>query len=68
MTLREYVLTRPRNYWHGRVMFGQLLEAIVFLQEHLVSHRDIKSDNVLLDFDMEGTAQLTQSHLLTNGF
>lgn len=49
-------------------MFGQLLEAIVFLQEHLVSHRDIKSDNVLLDFDMEGTAQLTQSHLLTNGF
>ncbi|KAH7709427.1 NKF2 protein kinase [Aphelenchoides avenae] len=53
MTLREYVLTRPRNYWHGRVMFGQLLEAIVFLQEHLISHRDIKSDNILLDFDLD---------------
>uniref|UniRef100_A0A914RW63 non-specific serine/threonine protein kinase n=1 Tax=Parascaris equorum TaxID=6256 RepID=A0A914RW63_PAREQ len=51
MTLREYMLTMKRNYWTARVMFGQLLEAIVFLYEHTISHRDMKSDNILLDFD-----------------
>lgn len=53
MTLREYVLIHKRNYWTGRVMFGQLLEALVFLYENSVSHRDLKSDNILLDFDGE---------------
>jgi len=51
MTLREYVLSYKRNYWAGRVMFGQLLEALVFLYNNSVSHRDLKSDNILLDFD-----------------
>lgn len=54
MTLREYVLTMKRNYWTARVMFGQLLEAIVFLYEHTISHRDMKSDNILLDFNYPG--------------
>lgn len=34
-------------------MFGQLMEALVFLYEQSVSHRDLKSDNILLDFDDE---------------
>lgn len=55
MTLREYVLTRKRNYWVGRVMYGQLLEALVYLYDHQISHRDMKSDNILLDFDDDGT-------------
>ena len=55
MTLRDYIVSYKRNYWSGRVMFGQLLEAIVFLYDHKISHRDMKSDNVLLDFDDEGT-------------
>uniref|UniRef100_A0AC35FRJ0 Protein kinase domain-containing protein n=1 Tax=Panagrolaimus sp. PS1159 TaxID=55785 RepID=A0AC35FRJ0_9BILA len=53
MTLREYMITQKRNYWTSRVMYGQLLEGIVFLFEHCISHRDMKSDNCLVDFDYE---------------
>uniref|UniRef100_A0A7E4ZVL3 non-specific serine/threonine protein kinase n=1 Tax=Panagrellus redivivus TaxID=6233 RepID=A0A7E4ZVL3_PANRE len=54
MTLYDYMRTCKRNYYTGRVMYGQLLEAIVFLNAHKISHRDMKSDNVLLEFDEEG--------------
>uniref|UniRef100_A0A183U195 non-specific serine/threonine protein kinase n=1 Tax=Toxocara canis TaxID=6265 RepID=A0A183U195_TOXCA len=64
MTLREYVLTVKRNYWIARVMLGQLLEAIVFLYEHTISHRDMKSDNILLDFDSPEEAP----HLVLSDF
>lgn len=53
MTLHDYVRKEKRNYWYGRVIFGQLLEAVVFLYQHKISHRDMKSDNVLLEFDCE---------------
>lgn len=39
MTLREFMLTQKRNYWTLRVMYGQLLEGMVFLYEHTISHR-----------------------------
>lgn len=54
MTLREYVLIMKRNYWKARVMYAQLLEAITYLYDHTISHRDLKSDNILLDFDSDG--------------
>ncbi|XGW08126.1 hypothetical protein V3C99_010885 [Haemonchus contortus] len=53
MTLREYVkdFRRKRSYHVARVLFGQLLEGCVFLYENVVSQRDMKSDNILLEFD-----------------
>ncbi|VDO30669.1 unnamed protein product [Haemonchus placei] len=53
MTLREYVkdFRRKRSYHVARILFGQLLEGCVFLYENVVSQRDMKSDNILLEFD-----------------
>ncbi|KAF1766059.1 hypothetical protein GCK72_006015 [Caenorhabditis remanei] len=52
-TLHEYVWTHHRNYWTGRVMMAQLLEACTFLHQHKVSQRDMKSDNILLEYDFD---------------
>ncbi|VDL81826.1 unnamed protein product [Nippostrongylus brasiliensis] len=53
MTLREYVkdFKRRRSYHVARVLLGQLLEGCVFLFENTVSQRDMKSDNILLEFN-----------------
>uniref|UniRef100_A0A1I8BUR5 non-specific serine/threonine protein kinase n=1 Tax=Meloidogyne hapla TaxID=6305 RepID=A0A1I8BUR5_MELHA len=53
MTLQNYLKSHKRNYLQGRIMFGQLMEAIVFLHKNTICHRDMKSDNILLDFDFE---------------
>ncbi|KJH52025.1 hypothetical protein DICVIV_01726 [Dictyocaulus viviparus] len=54
MTLRDYVkdFSRKRSYHVARVLFGQLLEGCVFLYENMVSQRDMKSDNILLEFNV----------------
>ncbi|EGT56262.1 CBN-PINK-1 protein [Caenorhabditis brenneri] len=52
-TLHDYVWTHHRNYWTGRVMMAQLLEACTYLHQHKVSQRDMKSDNILLEYDFD---------------
>lgn len=54
MTLREYLNNSELNYLTRTLLFGQLMEAIVYLFEQRISHRDIKSDNVLLNLDNNG--------------
>ncbi|CAJ0606798.1 unnamed protein product [Cylicocyclus nassatus] len=53
MTLRDYLvdLKRKCNDYVARVLFGQLLEGCVFLYDNVVAQRDMKSDNILLEFD-----------------
>ncbi|CAI5440878.1 unnamed protein product [Caenorhabditis angaria] len=52
-TLHDYVWTHHRNYWTGRVMMAQLMEACTYLHENCVAQRDMKSDNILLHYDYE---------------
>jgi len=64
MTLRNFILTQKRENLTDHILFGQLMEAIVFLQQNKISHRDVKSDNVLLDFDLEDSVP----HLVLSDF
>ena len=62
MTLREYLLTCSASKRARLGLIGQLFEALVFLDEMRVAHRDVKSDNVLVQFDDERqTPQLVLS-------
>lgn len=57
-TLREYSLRNEMPKRTGQVLLGQLLEALVFLQQNKITHRDMKSDNILLDYNSEGKIML----------
>ncbi|KHJ75292.1 hypothetical protein OESDEN_25092 [Oesophagostomum dentatum] len=53
MTLRDYLVDLKKKCEDhvGRILFGQLLEGCVFLYDNIVAQRDMKSDNILLEFD-----------------
>ncbi|KAK2851853.1 hypothetical protein Q5P01_008129 [Channa striata] len=57
-TLRQYLdVTSPRCR-QGCLMMLQLLEGVDHLCRQGVAHRDLKSDNVLLEFDSDGCPRL----------
>ncbi|VDO94750.1 unnamed protein product [Soboliphyme baturini] len=53
MTLREYLLLYKPDPLAGVVLYGQLLESLLYLSKCRVAHRDLKSNNILVSFDNE---------------
>lgn len=60
-TLKEYLSNNSPSFREKLCLFAQLLEAIVHLQNHGIAHRDIKSNNILLDCSEDGVPQLVLS-------
>lgn len=57
-TLRQYLETSTPGRRQGSLMVLQLLEGVDHLCRQGVAHRDLKSDNVLLEFDSDGCPHL----------
>ncbi|TRY71343.1 hypothetical protein DNTS_016583 [Danionella cerebrum] len=57
-TLRQYLEKCVPSRTHGSLMLLQLLEAVDHLCRQEIAHRDLKSDNVLLEFDHMGCPRL----------
>uniref|UniRef100_A0A8D0BL78 Serine/threonine-protein kinase PINK1, mitochondrial n=1 Tax=Salvator merianae TaxID=96440 RepID=A0A8D0BL78_SALMN len=53
-TLRQYLCERIPAPHLGTVMILQLLEGVDHLVHHGVAHRDLKTDNILVEFDSTG--------------
>ncbi|XP_015283355.1 PREDICTED: serine/threonine-protein kinase PINK1, mitochondrial [Gekko japonicus] len=53
-TLRQYLRERAPDAHLGTMMILQLLEGVDHLVRQGVAHRDLKSDNILVDFDPAG--------------
>ncbi|KAF5297680.1 hypothetical protein FQA39_LY12011 [Lamprigera yunnana] len=48
-TVKEYCLQKDYSQRVAMLLFAQLLEGVVHLNSHGIAHRDLKSDNLLLD-------------------
>ncbi|XP_034392392.1 serine/threonine-protein kinase PINK1, mitochondrial [Cyclopterus lumpus] len=57
-TLRQYLEVSTPGRRQGSLMVLQLLEGVDHLCRQGVAHRDLKSDNVLLEFDSDGCPRL----------
>ncbi|KAM4564065.1 serine/threonine-protein kinase PINK1, mitochondrial [Odontesthes bonariensis] len=57
-TLRQYLQMSTPDNRQGSLMLLQLLEGVDHLCRQGVAHRDLKSDNVLLEFDSDGCPRL----------
>lgn len=57
-TLRQYLEVNVPSRREGSLMVLQLLEGVDHLYRQGIAHRDLKSDNVLLEFDSEGCPRL----------
>lgn len=56
--LRQFLDVTAPDRRHGSLMVLQLLEGVDHLCRQGVAHRDLKSDNVLLEFDSDGCPRL----------
>ncbi|XP_017274674.1 serine/threonine-protein kinase PINK1, mitochondrial [Kryptolebias marmoratus] len=57
-SLQQYLQESAPSPRHGSLMVLQLLEGVDHLCRQGVAHRDLKSDNVLLEFDSDGCPRL----------
>ncbi|OWF55383.1 serine/threonine-protein kinase PINK1, mitochondrial-like [Mizuhopecten yessoensis] len=64
MTLREFLAQEELSPRIRCLLLCQLLEGTVHLRQHSIAHRDLKSDNILLDCHNEATAP----HLVISDF
>lgn len=60
-TLHEFLNQTVIGIRDRVLIFTQLLEAITHINRHGVAHRDIKSDNILLEFNQESVPVLVLS-------
>lgn len=57
-TLRQYLKVSKPSRRHASLMVLQLLEGVDHLCRQGVAHRDLKTDNVLAEFDSDGCPRL----------
>ncbi|CAL8368132.1 unnamed protein product [Lota lota] len=60
-TLRQYLEGHQPGWRQGTLMLLQLLEGVDHLCREGVAHRDLKSDNVLVELDSDGSLRLVIS-------
>ncbi|XP_071581475.1 serine/threonine-protein kinase Pink1, mitochondrial [Temnothorax nylanderi] len=53
ITLKQYVTSRNVDMRVSILLLAQLLEAVVHMNTNGIAHRDLKSDNILLDLSEE---------------
>lgn len=49
ISLKDFLLLNTPSHETSLILLTQLMEGVDFLQSHKVTHRDLKSDNLLLD-------------------
>ncbi|XP_048823721.1 serine/threonine-protein kinase PINK1, mitochondrial [Lagopus muta] len=57
-TLRQYLRDNSPDSRLSSMMILQLLEGVDHLVRHRIAHRDLKSDNILVEFDSAGCPRL----------
>ncbi|XP_078095070.1 serine/threonine-protein kinase PINK1, mitochondrial isoform X2 [Mustelus asterias] len=57
-TLRQYLQVCTPNTKFASLMILQLLEGVDHLVQHGIAHRDLKTDNILVEFDSVGCPRL----------
>ncbi|TSL61179.1 Serine/threonine-protein kinase PINK1, mitochondrial [Bagarius yarrelli] len=60
-TLQQFLQVCVPDSRHGSMMLLQLLEGVDHLCKQGIAHRDLKSDNILLEFDSAGCPRLVIS-------